>query len=304
MGGPFDAVPKIRATKIGSGYSWTEAPRWHEGAFYFSDMFNGRIMKVTEDGEATTFLDASDRVTLDGADLVTIGTGFLPDGRLLVNSMFEKVTLVWDGSTLEVYADLRELAMGPINDMVVDATGRVYVTQLGYDIFVGDEPVESDIIVIETDGRAHILESAGKVAGANGIGITADGKTLITAETNTLTTTAWDIQDDGTVSNRRLFADVPWLADGIALDADGAVWAGMPGSGFVTRVLEGGVIDSAVAIPLEEGLGVSCVLGGADRKTLFITCGLEVFDRDKSRAEGLGSIWTAPVSVGGSTVRP
>lgn len=303
--GPFDAVPRIESIPlIPEGFSWTEAPRWHDGSLFFSDMYNRRIIRAESDGTWSVYLDASDRKTLDGADLVTIGTGFLPDGRLLVNSMFEQVTLVWDGSALEIYADLRGVAESPINDMVIDASGRVYITQLGYDILGGEEKKTSKILVIEPDRSVRVLESAGDVAGANGIAITADGATLVTAEVDGPRITAWDVQDDGNVANRRVFADLPWLPDGIALDVDGGVWAGMPGSGYVVRVLEGGVLDTAIAIPMDKGMGVACVLGGPDRSTLFITAGLEVFDREASRKGAQGSIWIAETDTNGVGVRP
>lgn len=303
--GPFDAVPRIESTPlIPEGFSWTESPRWHDGSLFFSDMYNRRVIRAESDGTWSVYLDASGRETLEGVDLVTVGSGFLPDGRLLLNSMYERVTLVWDGSSLEVYADLREVAESPINDMVIDAQGRVYISQLGYDLLAGEEKRTSKLLVIDPDRSVRVLESAGDVAAANGLAITADGTTLIAAEVDGPRLTAWDIQADGEVGNRRVFADVPWLPDGIALDVDGGVWAAMPGSGYVVRVLEGGALDTAVAIPMDKGMGIACVLGGPDRSTLFITAGLEVFDREASRKGALGSIWSAETTTNGMGVRP
>nr|BFE78055.1 hypothetical protein GCM10020093_006560 [Planobispora longispora] len=130
----------MNVTRLATGFSWTECPRWHEGRFHFTDMYNRRITALDESGNAETLLDLNGRRALDGAEIVPVGTGFLPDARMLVNSMFEKVVLVVEDGIASLHADLRELAIGPINDMVVDATGRAYVTQLGFDLWAGSSP--------------------------------------------------------------------------------------------------------------------------------------------------------------------
>ncbi|WEH13027.1 SMP-30/gluconolactonase/LRE family protein [Streptomyces sp. VNUA24] len=292
------------ARQLTTGYSWTECPRWHDGRLYFSDMYNHRVVTVTEDGEADVYLDLSDRKSLVDEEVVCVGTGFLPDGRLLVNSMWEQVVLVYDGSTTEVYADLRGLAASPINDMVVDAHGRAYISQLGYNLFVGESPAKAPLLVVEPDGTPRVAEEGGLFDGANGMGITADGRTLITAEIDGLRLTAVEIEDDGSFGARRTFFDGGLMIDGLCVDEKGAVWGASPISG-VQRIPEGGPAVASVGLPTEQaGMSVSCTLGGADRRTLFITCGKEVFDRQKSRKEGQGSIWAARVHVPGGTTRP
>jgi sugar lactone lactonase YvrE len=301
---------QLTPTKISTGYSWTEIPRWHEGAFWFSDMYNHRILRLDAEGRPTTVIDASDRERLHpGAgipekEVVLGGMGWLPDGRLLVNSMNERVVLVWDGTSLELYADLRELATSAINDMVVDADGRAYITQLGYDLFAGEEARDSTLMVVEPDGSARVEEAAGELSCGNGITISADGGQVLVAEVGANRITALDRAPGGSLSNRRVFAELAWLPDGICLDAQGGVWAGMPGSGVVARFVEGGEMTDVVNIPMDQGMGVACVLGGADRSTLYICAGLEVFDWPKSRAEGLGSIWTAPTAYTAGASRP
>ncbi len=296
---------EIPARRIAIGYSWTECPRWHDGRFYFSDMYNARIMSLGEDGNAETFLDLSERHGLGDQRVVTAGTAFLPDGRLLVTSMFEKIVLAYDGASTTVYADLRDLAVGPINDMVVDAAGRAYVTQLGFDLFVGESPKESPLLVVEPDGRARSAEEAGPFMGANGIAVGEDGTTLVTAETYANRLTAFDVAPDGTLSGRRVFAELDTLPDGLCLDSEGAAWAALPAAGGVVRVVEGGEVVAKVTAPAEEcGSTTACGLGGEDRRTLYICCGFEVFDAEKSRREGQGSIWTARVPVSGGATRP
>lgn len=303
----------IPATKIATGFSWSEIPRWHDGAFWFSDMYNHCIVRIAEGGEPEKVIDASNRKALSpepggapvaDAEVVLGGMGWLPDGRLIVNSMHERVTLVWDGTSLDLYADLRNLAISSINDMVVDADGRAYVTQLGFDLFAGEEPRDSEILVIEPDGATHALAGVGEFACGNGITVTADGSKVIVAEVNGNRITQLDRAADGTVSNRRVFADTPWLPDGICLDEQGGVWAGMPGCGYVARFEEGGRMTDAVEIPMDQAMGTAVVLGGADRSTLYVAAGLEVFDWAKSREEGLGTIWTAPTPYSAGASRP
>ena len=301
---------QVTATKLSAGYTWPEIPRWHDGAFFFSDMYNHRILRLGENGKPTTVIDASARERLHPGpgvpekEVVLGGMGWLPDGRLLVNSMHERVVLVWDGTTLELYADLRSLATSSINDMVVDEDGRAYVTQLGFDLFAGEEATDSPLMVVEPDGSARIESSVGDLSCANGVAVSADGTRVITAEVSANRLTAFDRAPDGRLSNRRVFADLAWLPDGICLDEQGGVWAGLPGSGVVGRFVEGGEMTDVINIAMDEGMGVACVLGGPDRSTLYICAGLEVFDWAKSRDEGLGSIWTAETSYTAGANRP
>jgi sugar lactone lactonase YvrE len=298
---------ELTASRLATGFSWTECPRWHDGRFYFTDMYNHRLVSLNEDGRPTTYLDMSDREGLDGREVNLAGFGFLPDGRLLVNSMLERVVLVFDGSTTTVYADLRDLASGPTNDMVVDGAGRAYITQLGFDLFAGESPKESPILIVEPDGNPRIAEEAGQMMGANGIAISADGTTLVTAETFINTITAFDVAADGTLGGRRIFAETgaDTYPDGLCLDEQGAVWVGLTAAGSAIRVLEGGEIVGEASPPAADaGVTTACGLGGADRRTLFLCCGFEVMDHDKSRREGQGSIWSAQVPVSGGATRP
>ncbi|MFB4303877.1 SMP-30/gluconolactonase/LRE family protein [Actinomadura sp. NTSP31] len=295
----------IQAGRLATGFSWTECPRWHDGRFYFSDMYNARILTLDEAGKSDTHLDLSDRKTADGEPVVLVGTGFLPDGRMLVNSMFERLVLAYDGNTTSVYADLREHAVGPINDMVVDAAGRTYITQLGFDLYAEENPKESPIIVVEPDGTVRIADEAGQLMCGNGIALSADGRTLVVAEVFANRVTAYDVSPDGTLGGRRVFAELGSLPDGLCLDTDGAAWVAFPATGEVLRVRDGGEALARVTAPQAEcGSTTACGLGGDDRRTLYICCGFEVMDFDKSRREGQGSIWTAPVPVSGGTARP
>lgn len=294
------------AREIARGYSWTECPRWHDGAFYFADMYSARIIRIGVDGAPEVYADFSGRQTLEGAPAVAAGFGFLSDGRLVVNSMHEGLVLVFDDGVFDVYADVRDLALGPINDMVVDADDRLYVTQIGYSLWKDEEPRTSHIIVVEPGASAtHLAEGAGPLQAANGIAISADGRTVVTAEAPAKRLTAFDRAADGSLSRPRLFAQLDLLPDGICLDEQGAVWAAQPGGGGAIRVLDGGEITDKVTVDVERGgRTIACGLGGPDRRTLYICCGFEVWDFEKSVREGQGSIWTAEVPVSGTGTRP
>jgi sugar lactone lactonase YvrE len=83
--------------------------------------------------------------------------------------------------------------------------------------------------------------------------------------------TAFDVQDDGSLANRRVYAQLPEdvSPDGIALDAEGAVWLANPeGQCGVLRVREGGEIVERVELDTE---GYAVMLGGPQRRHLFIS---------------------------------
>lgn len=302
------------ARQVAAGFSWTECPRWHEGTFWFTDMHNTCLKTIDAQGTVSTVLDASPRAA-DGTHVVLGGFGWLPDGRLIVNSMHEKLVLVWDGDTLEVYADLTELSPnGAINDMVVDADGRAYVTHMGFDLWAGESSVPVPIIVIEPDGAARLVEEIGEFRVPNGIAVSADGTKLYVAQAGGSTVSVVDRAADGSLSNARVFAELPFLPDGICLDAEDAVWAagsawGQVGEGFgpvanyLARADANGITDT-VTIDPRVGMPIAPVLGGPERRTLYVAVGTEAFDTERSAREGRGTIWTAEVPVGGGTARP
>jgi len=304
----FSGANPVATTRLAIGFSWSECPRWHQGRFYFSDMYHHRILAVGTDGSTETIVDLSDRTPVADAvvpEVVPGGFGWLPDGRLIVTSMQERLVLAWDGERVTEYADLRDVAAeAAINDMVVDADGRAYITQLGFDLFQGADPVPSPLLVVEPDGKAHALTDLGGLMCGNGIALTEDGGTLVAVEAYGVTVLAFDRAADGTLSNRRTFATLPAPGDGMCLDADGAAWIASPAGGVVVRVTEGGTATDLLSFDASEAIPTSCVLGGEDRRTLYVTAGTEVFDWEKSRRESTGTVWTAPVAVGGGTARP
>lgn len=237
--------------------AFPEAPRWHGGVLWFSDMHSQRVMTVDLDGHAETVVEVPNDPS---------GLGWLPDGRLLVVSMRDRKLLRLDAGGLCEVADLSSIATHHCNDMVVDDQGRAYVGNFGADFTSGEPMVPAAIALVEPDGRVCV--AAEDLMFPNGSVITPDGRTFIVGESFAGRLTAFDIAGDGTLHNRRLWAQLDnALPDGCCLDAEGAIWVASPISSEVLRVREGGAVCERIPV---SNQAIACMLGGEDRRTLFI----------------------------------
>ena len=193
---------------------------------------------------------------------------WLPDGRLLVVDTSTSRLLVQevDGS-LELYADLRQGSDPPPgNELVVDGRGNAYVNGGGFDLMAGEPYAPGGVVLVTPDGTARSV--ADELAFPNGMAVTGDNQTLIVGESYARRLTAYEIADDGTLTNRRVWAELgDGVPDGICIDSEGAVWyADVPNKRCV-RVREGGEVLATVG--LDRG-GFACALGGPDQETLYI----------------------------------
>lgn len=242
------------------GLTFPEAPRWRDGRLWFSDFYTHRVLTVTPDGTAKTIVEIPQRPS---------GLGWTPDGTLLVVSMLDRLVLKLrlDDGTLRVHADLSAVATGPCNDMVVDGEGRAYVGNFGFDRHQGEPPRPAVLARVDPDGTVTAV--ANDLMFPNGTVITPDGRTLIVAETIGNRLTAFERERDGRLTNRRVWADLGEnFPDGICLDAEGAIWVADPRKNVVLRVHEGG--RRSRAIPTGDRGAYACMLGGEDRRTLFV----------------------------------
>ncbi len=241
-----------------TGLAFPESPRWHDGRLWFSDWGTGQVIAVGDDGiDEVIAVVPSFPMCVD----------FLPDGRLLVVAS-EGPRLLRrepDGS-LVTHAELADVASRPWNDIVVDGRGNAYVNNVNFD-FPGGQPVPGIIALATPDGQVRQVGDG--VMFPNGMAVTADGSTLIVAESYAAKLTAFDIADDGSLSGQRVWADLgDGVPDGICLDAEGAVWyADVPHRRCV-RVAEGGEVLQTVE--LDRGC-FACMLGGPHGQTLYIT---------------------------------
>jgi sugar lactone lactonase YvrE len=252
------------------GLAFGEGPRWHGGKLYLSDMHSNCVQSVDADGTTTVVAQH---------DAPLSGIGWLPDGRLLVVAM-DGAVLRLDPSGLVVHADVTALAPHGINDMIVHPEGWAWVGQFGYDRHAGATPVPSPLIRVDPDGTASV--AADDMMVANGMAITPDGETLIVAESAGRKLTTFAIGSNGDLSDRAVFAELPHAPDGMCLDAEGAVWAACVTASRYARVLAGGEIVETVEFEPPRRT-VACVLGGADRRTLYMLTADTLGEADLSR---------------------
>jgi len=238
-------APELRT--LTTGLAMGESPRWHEDRLWFSDWGAQEIIAVDLHGKSEVIVRTS------------FGLPFcidwLADGRLLVVSGREGLVLRREpNGKLITHADLRGLSPAGWNEIVVDGRGNAYING------------GPGIVLLNSDGS--VREVASSFAFPNGMAVTPDNSTLIIAESHGKTLTAFDIAKDGSLSRRRVWADLgSGVPDGICIDADNAVWyADVPNKRCV-RVREGGEVLQTVTV--DRGC-FACMLGGADRKTLFM----------------------------------
>jgi sugar lactone lactonase YvrE len=241
------------------GVAFGESPRWHDGRLWFSDWGAQEVVAVDEAGNKEVIV----RVDFPAFPMCI---DFAADGRLLIVAGRDDRLLRRepDGS-LATYAELDRLATTPWNDIVVDRRGNAYVNNTGFD-FPGGEFAPGTLALVRPDGTAR--EVADGLAFPNGIAISPDDRTLIVAESYAERLTAFAIDDDGGLRERRVWAETPGdHPDGICVDADGAVWYADVGNKHCVRVREGGeVLDT---MECDRGC-FACMLGGVDGSTLFI----------------------------------
>jgi sugar lactone lactonase YvrE len=246
--------PRILMTGIALG----ESPRWHDQRLWFSDWGAQQIIAVDSAGKSEIVAHVQ---------TFPFCIDFLPNGRLLIVSGREGLLLRQEpGGSLVTHADLTSLAAPPWNDIVVDGRGNIFVNNLGFAFGTGAAFEPGTIVVVTPDGRSR--QVADGLAFPNGMAITPDNTTLIVAESYGERLTAFAIAADSSLTNRRTWAETPGdHPDGICLDAEGAIWYADVGSSRCVRVREGG--EALQTVTLDRGC-FACMLGGADRKTLYM----------------------------------
>ena len=248
-------MPQLHTLLVGLAYG--ESPRWHDGRLWFSDFGAQEVVAVDLSGNKEVIARISG---------TPMGLGFLPDGRLLIVSMRDGLLLrrEQDGRIV-THANLSSLSRSPWNDMVVDGRGNAYIGNMGFD-FPAGEFAPGILALVTPDGE--VRQVADGFAFPNGMVVTPDNKTLILAESYAHRLTAFDIEEDGNLSNRRVWADLGGDSpDGICLDAEHAVWYADVGTRRCVRVRQGGEVLQTV--DLDRGC-FACMLGGVDKRTLFL----------------------------------
>jgi len=267
----------VELTTVASGLGFVEAPRWHEGRLWFSDFSSRTVNSVDESGEVRRHAYVAGQPS---------GLGFTPDGELLVVSTHEGHVLRIDDEGTTLVADIGAIYRGGLNDMIVDDRGRAYVSAFPAHVpgqrtgQVHGEP-SVPLFLVSPDVGAQV--AAEGLAVPNGMALGHDGAMLVVAETLGRRLTAFDVANDGTLTGRRVFADLgERRPDGICMDPSGAIWVGCPFTSEYVLVQEGGTILATIATP--DRWAVSCALGSADGGTLW--CATVAVTLDEYRQGG------------------
>jgi len=280
-----------------------ECPRWHDGRWWAVDFYRYGVLAFGPGGTEELVMEVEAQPS---------GLGWLPDGDLLVVSMKDHRVLrrAADG-TVSVHADVSHLVTGHLNDMLVDRTGRAYAGNFGFDLMAGEDPVPTVLVRIDPDGTPSV--AAEDLLFPNGMVLT-DGGTLIVAETFGGRLTAFDVGPDGELTGRRTFSEprpVPepgdlgsmvaglqFAPDGLALDAEGCVWAANGVGAALWRISPVGEVLEEV--PMPEGLGTfACGLGGEDGRTL-LACAAPDFAEEARKAAREAQLLVTTVEVPGA----
>ena len=286
------------ARVLREGLSFGEAPRWRDGRLWYSDFYRHGVYSLDETGT-----DERLEHVVPGQPS---GLGWTTNGDLLCVSMTDHRVLRFHHGTETLFADLAPYCGFWANDMVVSAADVSYVGNFGFDLDVmlrdvgvtgllASPPPTTNLVVLDPGGG--VLQLVPDLAFPNGTVLTPDGKTLIVGETLTFRLTAFDVGTHGTLSNRRVWAQLDFVAtDGMCLDAGGQIWLANALTTQCLRVKEGGEITGVVET---NQTAFACALGGADRSTLFVMSA-PTSDRFRVADATLGTIEVANVRVPGA----
>lgn len=237
------------------GGLYYEGPRWHDGRLWFVDCMARTLLSISPAGEAR------EHATFDDTPC---GTGVLPDGRLVILTMFKKQLHTFADGTLAPYADLSAIAAGTLDDMIVDGLGRAWVGDLGFDMPPpADRGAAGRIILVMPDGSARVVAEGLRFP--NGMAVSPDNGRLVVAEMDGACLAEYALEKDGLRLERKLAcAREP---DGICLDREGAVWVASYDEGVFVRIGRDGRELARIAVPGRRA--IACALGGPGRRTLF-----------------------------------
>ncbi len=251
------------------GLAFGESPRWHDDRLWFSDFYRHGVFSLD-----VATLEERREVSIPGQPS---GLAWAPDGALLVVSMTDhRLLRVTDGPPTTL-ADLSDYCGFWANDLLVGPRGHAYVGNFGFDLdaliaaegvagLLATPPPTTNLVVLDPNGA--VRQVVADMSFPNGAVLTPDGATLIVAETLRSRLSAFRVADDGTLHDRRVFADLgPVAPDGICLDAEGCVWVANAVAPEVRRVAEGGAVLGRVTTTQPA---FACALGGTTRTTLFV----------------------------------
>jgi sugar lactone lactonase YvrE len=275
------------STLLAEGVVFPESPRWHRDRLWFSDVYDFALKTVDLSGSHRVVTAVPGRPA---------GLGVLPDGRMLLATAVERVVYAVSGDgAMEVVSDLSTRAGGLLNDMVVDAQGRGYVGDTGFNVAAGEAFVPGRTWLVAPGREPEVV--AEDMHLPNGCAIAPDGRTLYVAETFAHRVTRFTIGAEGRLTDRQVHAALPSRPDGLCLDAEDHLWVAMVQDGEYVRIDPAGqVVDR---VPSPESFALACVLGGPDRDQLFLCCADTSLERLRT-GDSRGRIDHVPVPVPGA----
>jgi sugar lactone lactonase YvrE len=277
-----------------------EGLRWRGGRWWASDFYADRVIAVDPEGTVEEVMHLRQ----------PSGLGWLPDGSLLAVSMtgHELWRRAPDG-TVTRHADISALSRGEANDMLVDPAGRAYVGNYGFDLMAGAAPEAAVLVRVDPDGT--VSAAADGLHFPNAVLLSPDGRTMIVAETIAARLTAFTVAEDGSLSDRRVWAQlgptpplttldeviprVAFAPDGCTLDAEGCVWAADSLHHRCARIAPGGEVLQEIAAP-DDRVFYGCMLGGEDGRTLLL-CTAPDWRQERPAGELASELYTVPVQV-------
>ncbi|WP_407170267.1 SMP-30/gluconolactonase/LRE family protein [Bradyrhizobium sp. ORS 111] len=246
-----------RLKTILDGGRYFEGPRWHNGRLWFVDCMARTLLSTSPSGERQEHAAVTDDTPC--------GLGVLPNGDIVVLTMFRKRLLRFADGKLSLYADLSQLATGTIDDMIIDGQGRAYVGDLGFDLPPPDgRGAVGRIILVMPDGSARVV--ADGLRFPNGIAVSSDHRRLVVAEMDGACLAEYDVAPDGSLRLRGRLGRTS-EPDGICLDREGSVWVASFTEDTFIRIGRDGAERERIAVPGRRAL--ACALGGTERRTLF-----------------------------------
>ena len=272
-----------------SGGGFFEGPRWRDGTWWVSDFYRHTVSRIAPDGTETVVVEVPGQPS---------GLGWLPDGSMVISSMKDHKVLRFADGELSVLADLEGMVGGVLNDLITDGKGRTYVGNFGFDLMAGAKAEAADLIRVDPDGTVTVAATG--LFFPNGTVITPDGTTMIVGETTGNRYSAFTIADDGSLSDRRSWAD--WKGtdtfvspDGCSLDADGHIWMADASGNRCLRVAPGGELVEEIRVPGDLGI-YACQLGGDDGTTLLLCAAPDFLEHNRAAARE-AALFTTTVDV-------
>jgi gluconolactonase len=254
--------------KLVGDYKFTEGPAVDaQGNVYFTDKPDNRIYKWSVDGTLSLFMEPTRRSN---------GMFFDRQGNLITcaDEQNQLIKIDKDKNITVLVNDFNGKRLNGPNDLWVAPNGGIYFTDPWYKPRDGSrtapEQEEQRVYYLSPDQKTVTVAAQGLVT-PNGIIGTPDGKTLYVADIRDNKTYVYRINDDATLSDRKLFAAMD--SDGMTIDSEGNVY--LTNKAGVTVFNSSGTQIANIVIP--EPWTANVTFGGKDKKTLFITASKSVY---------------------------